>query len=675
MATPTPTPTPASTPGRPDMPHTIELSTVTRKPTSLKVTWSPALNTGGRDLKWFHVRWREANTPNYPTAPQVNNIDATKIRGKGEYTAGSLTQGIAYVMQVRSCNGDNVITDCSKWSRESNQAVPGTSMLDSPANLAVRPLPGRKIRLEWDAVSNADDYLIKKVIGRRTIALKTSSIIFTTINLDPDLPKADSSGISYTVTAVDDDGDFHSSIPSMITVVSNPIARINGVTRDSNGRLVAEVTWSRIDDANSYTIYYRKLRDDHRAHKDLLWAPESPYKRGPIVGEPWKPIQVAVPANQPLRYTREIGPLVSEAIYGVYLTYTKDSGQFGSAREAFVWASDRLVKADERIATIPLTSPINDRTYSNPRTFGYNVCFSLFDQLTSSHPNPFPNPADLKKFKDQWIKLIDHAFGTWQMALDSLIVMDRIDSNDEHYGCADYSRVLGTAVLNFGKRTDGPVSEGDLIWLYDLLNMLDIYTDARTDDAEAHEVVVINFAHRDIKKFRAGAVFGEVSENLGFAKCVFGSDDGTRCAVPSGEHDDRGRLVDILFPTQSHTPPPDPVSVRLNQCLADSIGDQDVRARFVADYSVLIHEIGHALGLGGDTEPPKEKPLRDGWWNFIINNHATIQESVMSLKGNETNLRHDDHPPEVMLYEIPACGPYPLDVMAVYALYNSTSRG
>ena len=667
MATPTLTPT--SNTGRPVAPHTIKLVTVTERPTSLKVTWRPSSHTGGRPLTRFQVRWREGSGT-YSATPQSGDIDDATKR---VYEAPNLRQGIAYVMQVRSCDGDNDATDCSDWSAESTKAVPGTSMLASPANLAARPLSGRTIRLEWDNVTNADNYLIKTIIGRRTIGLESPSLRFSSIDFDPDLPKSDDSSNSYTATAVDIDGDFGSSNPSMTTVVSDPIARINGAARNSNGRLVAEVTWSRIDYANSYTIHYRKLRSNH---KDLLCVLESPYERGPIEREPWEPIQVTVPENQPLRYTREIGPLDSEAIYGVYLTYTKDSGQFGSAREAFVWASDRSVNADERIATIPLSSPINDRTYSNPRTFGYNVCFSLFDQLTSTHPNPFPNPADLTKFKEQWTKFIDHALGTWQMALDGLIVMDSIDANDAHYGCADYSRVLGTAVLNFGNRTDGPVTEEDLIWLYDLLNMLDIYTDARTDDAEADEVVVINYAHRDIRKFREGAVFGEVSENLGFAKCVFYTDDGTRCAVPSGEHDVRGRLVDILFPTNSYTPPPDPVNVRVNQCLSDSISDQGIRARFVEDYSVMIHKPGHALGLNGDTEP-LEKRLRDGWWHFLINNHSTIQDSVMSFKGNdavEVNLRHADHPPKVALDAIPVCGPYPLDVMAVYALHNAAGR-
>ena len=656
--------------GRPVAPHTIKVVTVTERPTSLKVTWRPSSHTGGRPLTRFQVQWREEGG-DYPATPQADDIAATER----EYEVHNLRQGITYVMQVRSCNGNNDATDCSVWSVEAKNAVPGNSMLASPENLAVRPLPDRTFRLEWNTVTNADTYLIGKNLGDRTIHLASTSIRYHTFTIDQDLLGSHSSRVTYTVIAIDSHDNHRSSDPSMITVVDNPIARINGAARDSNGRLVAEVTWSSIDDSNSYFIYYRKLRGNH---KDLLWAPESPYEPGVIEGELWKHIEVTAPKSQPSRYTREIGPLDAEAIYGVYLTYTKDSGQFGSAREMYVWASDRSVNTDERIATIPLTSPIYDRTYpSYPWTFGYSVCFSLFERLTSTHPEPFPDPDDLSKFKEQWIKLVDHAFGTWQMALNGLIVMDRIDAIDPDYGCADYSRALGTAVLNFGNRSGGPVTEADLIWLYKLLNMLDIYTSARTDDAEANEIVVINYAHRDIGKFRKGGVFSEVSENLGFAKCAFGTKDGTRCTSPSGQHRERGRLVDILFPTNAYTPPPEPVDVRFNQCFADGIIDERQRDRYINDYSQLIHEIGHALGLGGDSEDPLEKPLRDGWWNFLINHHSTIQESVMSAKGDdeiEVNLRHEDYPPKVTLDAIPVCGPYPLDVMAVYAFHNATGR-
>ena len=55
-------------------------------------------------------------------------------------------------------------------------------------------------------------------------------------------------------------------------------------------------------------------------------------------------------------------------------------------------------------------------------------------------------------------------------------------------------------------------------------------------------------------------------------------------------------------------------------------------------YSILVHEAGHALGI-----------------RFGLNIHPTVHDSIMaySLDANR-----------------PDCSPHPLDIMAVYALYQ-----
>ena len=88
-------------------------------------------------------------------------------------------------------------------------------------------------------------------------------------------------------------------------------------------------------------------------------------------------------------------------------------------------------------------------------------------------------------------------------------------------------------------------------------------------------------------------------------------------------------------------------------------------------YRRLVHEAGHVVGLRGDYVEGvgRGKLYRpDGWFGPLANHHATVRESVMSFKGEE--LRDPNRPPQVILEDIPSCAPHPLDVMAVYALYQ-----
>ena len=89
-------------------------------------------------------------------------------------------------------------------------------------------------------------------------------------------------------------------------------------------------------------------------------------------------------------------------------------------------------------------------------------------------------------------------------------------------------------------------------------------------------------------------------------------------------------------------------SVSFNTCVT-------ANSEFYAD---LIHEAGHALGIGG---LPEE--------NAYIKNHPPLVDSVvnyneesevlLNVVGGKANLREPD------------CSPHPLDIMAIYALYQT----
>ena len=138
-----------------------------------------------------------------------------------------------------------------------------------------------------------------------------------------------------------------------------------------------------------------------------------------------------------------------DTIHGVYITYIKDGITYYSAREAYVWTSNRSARDDERIATIPLTHRLNNRAYANPRTYAYRVCFSLFDPTDDR--NNIPASVDLDKLKSQWTKMVEHAFSQWQTATDGFVVMDRLDDQDVRsdgqllYECGVYDKAIKKA--------------------------------------------------------------------------------------------------------------------------------------------------------------------------------------------------------------------------------------
>ena len=475
-----------------------------------------------------------------------------------------------------------------------DSATTTDNKLASP-EVTARPLPGRVIRLNWTSVPNANNYFIKKIVGGYTTHLPSvpsSETLITTIELGEDLVGAGYPAVTYTVTADDTNDTFDSSEPRSVTIVDNPILSINGTARDSNGRLVAEVKLPKITGASSYTIYYRRLPGDHTS---LFWTVQSPFERAPMEGDPWTDVPVTPPQNPDPHFTVEIGADDIDAsrtdIYGVYLTYRIGSGQYVSAREAYVWVSARAVVDDERIATIPLTNMLNDQSYANPRTYAYRVCFSLFDRTDSN--NNIPASADLDELKAQWTKMVEHAFSQWQTATDDLIIMDRLDENDVKsdgqliYECGDFDKAIEKGAELFADRmAPGPLNEGEMIRLCHELNQLEplhYFTNAQAADASANEVVVVNFKSNYITHFRRAAIFSEISVDLGMAGCVFRGIGGTFCAVPSGEYPGKGRLTDVFIPsaaddpsssTPSFDPLPDPpVGVSFNECLGNDIAE------------------------------------------------------------------------------------------------------
>ncbi len=81
-------------------------------------------------------------------------------------------------------------------------------------------------------------------------------------------------------------------------------------------------------------------------------------------------------------------------------------------------------------------------------------------------------------------------------------------------------------------------------------------------------------------------------------------------------------------------------------------------------YEVFVHEGGHALGIRDASS------VAPGWDGDIVLHHPSVYESMMSYEspyeprpGDSSSILPDD----------PDCSPHPLDVLAIYALYQQES--
>ena len=84
-------------------------------------------------------------------------------------------------------------------------------------------------------------------------------------------------------------------------------------------------------------------------------------------------------------------------------------------------------------------------------------------------------------------------------------------------------------------------------------------------------------------------------------------------------------------------------------------------------YGALIHESGHALGI-------TEGDVPDGW-DSSLGAHPLISGSIMNYDELDLTVPMPrPHPGTVSLPKEDDCSPHPFDVMAVYALYQTTPR-
>ncbi len=515
-------------------------------------------------------------------------------------------------------------------------------------DLDVIPLPERRARLVWQPTSLGARYVVEyQAAGGGWTAASTH----TTPSLTGTLREfsldsiVDGKGLGHDPFAYEfrvraQESGRPDRLSAPVVVRDSPILSING---HSLGRGVnsgkAVVKWAEVPDAEGYTVRWRRMAGyNGHPHAHYGWRPQAI-----AVGAKWFESPDLPASTRQYTITGLTGPgHASGQVYAVQLTYKTDeelskSDGF-SAREFYVWSSTRAAGAGahggEWIAGFPLNQWLSDRTYS------YAFCEDTF-------------PGDAER-KEAWRKLIRHAASQWDLATDGWITTAENDLDCVGYPAKFIDEVtqdtLDTIHDEDIQIPEEPIKEVRK-HIQALLVGLDVSGVAglRGEDAKVNEVWMID----DTTTRFAGTglpfvVFQEVSKKVGQGWCD------NPCASTSRTPID-GKLVittDIVLRRSKYEnaslilPGADDVADRgevpFNSCSLGGVSGV---------YKTMVHEFGHALGIGyGKTGPPGDEQGI---------HHPHMRDSVMSYS------RRVEY----------SCSPNPLDILAIFALYQSQQRG
>ena len=273
----------------------------------------------------------------------------------------------------------------------------------------------------------------------------------------------------------------------------------------------------------------------------------------------------------------------------------------------------------------------------------YRICDKTF---------PPGNFGDGRNKREAWEKIINHAFGQWELATAGLVRV--VEDSDD---CTNYTSFIEDIMDQYVNDV------GDL--RYHVESFLQQYEERlrglHDQDNRHNEVLMFDDIEGTTRLFVDVGVFPALANDLGYSwgwknEYLGKTRDGTRSYVYKVVGEDkydmfmrRGAFEEVLPKSGSSDPeyPEDSLKLpgdgdedierddrRFNSChelVRDDRREQDIH--FTA-YGTLLHEAGHALGV-------RAKP------------HPAMPSSVMNALSE------------------PDCWPHPLDIMAIYALYQT----
>ncbi len=507
----------------------------------------------------------------------------------------------AYKVGIRPCRDDQGNT-CSLTHSFSSTAY----SLDEPT-IDVKPLRDRRVEVSWAEDRDAGEYAVEITnpsSGNSVEWVRDTPVMIEldemkldeTDDVSPSLGEglADAAVFEITVTAKET-GTMrqHLNREAKASIVDSPVVSVNGNSVGSpNGQ--ALVKWRSISGATGYTIRYRKLGGDFE-------MPIPPLGNG--------------------RTQHTITMLDLYDVYAIQLNYSTSSGEVFSARDAYVWPSDR--EPDTRIETFALWDRFVPIVGGKP-TYTYRVCEETFPA------GNFSEDDDRDK-RGAWQAIIDDAFAQWARATDDFLVV-----GDDGGDCTDYTGFI-TQIVNSINEELGvdPPDEEVVAYVEEFVdNATKRLRDLHEMDSRFSEVLMFDDVEGDIAYFANVGVFSEatseLSIDLGYTWCW--ENPLTRgCAPPRSVEE----TTDVFIRRSHFDSPsltmPDRLDLRGSEVMFNRCTDPD------GVYGTLVHEAGHALGLGHST----------------LNNDSVMHEFLSNLN-----------------YGV-RCSPHPFDIMMFFALYQT----
>ncbi len=522
-----------------------------------------------------------------------------------------LNAGGTYQVKARRC-GDATSDYCGYWT-DWSQALT-LNKLNDP-NLKVIPiasdLEGRRARIQWTRVPFATSYEINSfgTVSEVFTPIQDGTTYYHDLNLDDYL--IDDVEDTFLVQARRLNTNYAEG-STRVKVIDSPITRTNG---DSAGnptnRGTASVVWGALPtNATERKLVVRKILDESNVSN---W---NPHNYG---------IPLNVSANVADGQEQVLSSLDREDVYAVQMTYRDAAGiQVFAGRNAYVWPAIRMPPKDQTVGTFPFFGHWPDRTYT------YRICRNTF----KDDPNTTGNETEL------WARLINAAFNRWTTGTGNLIQSSET--------------MIGTDCDIGEVKPDGQLPPE--LALIPILVYFEPYTTARVNSS-VNEIYMVD--GDPVSRFHFAGFIHELHGICVFSApaCTisnaYGSDAhaGVRLNVP-------GNGVDILFNKRDLNPWEKaaflgaPGSIHFNDCENNSAtAGQSVGYPF----ELVLHETGHAFGLSGFSI----LELLQGV-SLYEQAHPTVAESVMNYDDKVESI--DDEPD---------CSPHPLDIMGMWALYQT----
>ncbi len=666
---------------------------------ALEVTWRPP-SDGGAPAH-YDVRhrpetsggWRERQSPD-----------------DGSMILDQLTNGVTYQVQVRACNTHGCSDSWSKTATGTPSSdapnviskpepprppvpiaacgsiAPGA--LAKPTDLDIIPYPQRRALLTWVGSEAATHYS-----GRITRVDTSTSVTFSVANdpcwqidLDNILGKVSPEGLAHatafqfevTAQVIAPDGTVSlSEGPSeTVTLVDNPILSINGNSKDTeDGKVQAVVRWSKVSGATNYIIRYHELPGDHWLPGWTVAPRTESLKQGTI--------SILANPSDPDVLMRTIGgttdtlhPLDRHKIYAVSVNYRKGSDRYFAAHEAYVWPSDRPAYGVERVGSFPLVHALTNKTYS------YRICTETFVPA-----------GTLNARRNSWVSLIDKALEHWMTATQGLITVQR-----DTEPCENYDVVVAEIrqdIEDFLEDDQQDMTlEGFLNSYMESLRDRGTVRGSNVLSKTQNEVYMFNDMSGTNLLFYKEGIFDEIASDIGHecwreivakgknivdekpdrvaVMCVQSEDDVEIDDVHGNRRTEH--FSDIIVRRSAYeksynkdTLPwgskrdDDPLqvpsgTVRFNTCRSSiPVGTA---------YEDMLHEGGHALGIRGGAEQGWANPQHPQISGSVVNyDHIAVPIDPQTLSVNREDYDRD--------FEEFDCAPHPLDLMAIYALYQT----